>query len=114
MSELQITARLKIHDGKLEDFKQIAARCMDSVRTKDSGTMQYDWFFNSDRTECVVREKYHDSQAVLEHSANLGETAEALLEVCDFSAEIFGAPSEELLEVIADLDVQVYSAYQSI
>jgi quinol monooxygenase YgiN len=46
MSELQVTARLKIHDGKLEEFSRVAVECMESVRTKDSGTLQYDWFFS--------------------------------------------------------------------
>ena len=45
---------------------------------------------------------------------NLGETAEALLGVCDFSAEIFGDPSTELLDTVEGLDVQIYSTYQSI
>jgi quinol monooxygenase YgiN len=38
MSEIQVTARLKIHDGKLEEFKRVAEKCLQSVRTKDSGT----------------------------------------------------------------------------
>jgi quinol monooxygenase YgiN len=80
MSEIQVTARLRIHDGKLEEFKDVAEKCMESVRTKDTGTLQYDWFFNADHTECVVRETYRDSEAVLEHMANLGgELMEALL-----------------------------------
>ena len=36
MNELQITARLKIHHGRLDDFKTVAQACMDSVREKDS------------------------------------------------------------------------------
>ena len=32
-----------------------AASAMQSVREKDSGTLQYDWFFNNDETECVVK-----------------------------------------------------------
>ena len=72
MSELQVTVRLTIHDGKLSEFKEVAAQLMQSVRENDSGTLQYDWFFNADQTECVVRERYRDSEAVLEHVANLG------------------------------------------
>ncbi len=33
MSELQSIARLKIHDGKLDEFKRLAAKCADLVRT---------------------------------------------------------------------------------
>ena len=48
MSELQGIARLKIHQGKLEEFKRLAAKCIESVRNRDTGTLQYDWFFSSD------------------------------------------------------------------
>jgi quinol monooxygenase YgiN len=65
MSELQGIARLKIHHGKLEEFKRLAAKCMESVRTRDTGTLQYDWFFSSDYAECVVHERYRDSEAFL-------------------------------------------------
>ncbi len=114
MSELQVTVRLTIHDGKLSEFKEVAAQLMQSVRENDSGTLQYDWFFNADQTECVVRERYRDSEAVLEHVANLGETVEALLAVCDLEVEYFGAPTEELLAATAEFAPRVYSAYQSI
>ena len=48
MSEPQAIARLKIHDGRLEEFKRLAARCMESVRTRDSGTLEYSWFLSGD------------------------------------------------------------------
>ncbi len=54
MSELQCVARLKIHDGKLDEFKRLAAKCAELVRTKDTGTLQYELYFNSDNTECLV------------------------------------------------------------
>jgi len=114
MSQLQVTARLAIHDGKIDQFKEVAAECMQIVRSKDSGTVQYDWFFNADQTECVVREAYRDSAAVLEHVANLGETFGALLEVSDIEVEIFGAPSPELLEATAALAPRVFSPFQSL
>jgi quinol monooxygenase YgiN len=53
MSELLGIARLKIHPGKLDEFKHLAARCMELVRTKDTGTLQYELYFNSANTECL-------------------------------------------------------------
>jgi quinol monooxygenase YgiN len=114
MNQLQVTARLTIHDGKLEEFKKVAAKCMESVRTKDSGTLQYDWFWNADHTECVVRETYRDSDAVLEHVSNLGDTLGALMAVSDLDIEVFGAPSAALVEATAALAPRVYSPFQSI
>lgn len=114
MSELLAIARDKIHDGKLEEFKRLAVKCMESVRTRDSGTLQYDWFFSSDHSECVVFERYRDSEALLEHVANLGETMNAFLETCSVSGEIFGTPSPELMKALEGLNIRIYSPYQSI
>jgi quinol monooxygenase YgiN len=114
MDAIQVTARLTIHEGKLEEFKELAAQCMRSVRERDSGTLQYDWFFNHTHTECVVRETYKDSGAVLEHIANLGATLGAILGVCDLALEIYGSPSADLVKAAAGLAPKIYSPFQSI
>jgi len=114
MDAIQLTARGAIHEGKLEEFKGLAAQCMRSVRERDSGTLQYDWFFNDTHTECVVRETYKDSAAVLEHIANLGVTLGAILGVCDWTFEVYGAPSAELVKAAAGLAPKIYSPFQSI
>jgi quinol monooxygenase YgiN len=108
MHQLQVTARLAIHDGKLDEFKQLAAKCLESVRTKDSGTLQYDWCLSGDQTECVVRDTYRDSAAVLEHLGNLGETLGALLALCDFDLDLYGSPSPELVEATAGFKARVF------
>ncbi len=114
MSELQITATLRIHPGKLDAFNAAAADCLRSVREKDSGTLQYDWFLSEDGSECVVRERYRDSDAVLEHIDNLGESFGNLLATCDIAVDVFGAPSAELLEATAAIPVRVYGFYQGL
>ena len=73
MSELQAIVRFKFHEGKLEEYKRLAAQCMEIVRTKDTGTLQYDTYFNDDQSECIVLERYRDSEALIEHLANLGD-----------------------------------------
>ena len=97
MSELRAIARLKIHHGKLEEFKRLAVKCMESVRTRDSGTLQYDWFFSDDHSECVVHERYRDSAALLEHGANLGRDLRD--------------PRPELMKALEGFDVRIYSPY---
>ena len=114
MSKLQVTARFTIHPGKLAEFKTVAAKCMQSVRDKDTGTLQYDWFFNEDETQCVVRETYRDSAAVFEHLGNLGETIDELTAVADMELEVFGSPTPELVAASKGLAPRIYSPFQSI
>jgi quinol monooxygenase YgiN len=84
MKNIQITARFKINDGKLEEFKRLADNCIAVTKEKDQNTLQYDWFFSEDETECIVREIYSDSNAVLSHMGNLGDLLEKIIEVSDF------------------------------
>ena len=112
MSELQCVARLKIHDGKLDEFKRLAAKCAALVRTKDTGTLQYELYFNSDNTECLVFERYRDSQALWDHHKHLGDTMAAILQTCSGSGAICGTLSPELIEQLKDSPVQVYTPFQ--
>ncbi len=114
MNEVQVTARCKIHDGQLEAFRAVAAKCLRSVRERDKGTLQYDWFLNETGTECVVRERYRDSDAVLEHITNLGETMGEWLKVCDLFLEVYGSPSPELMEATASIPMKVYAYFQGL
>ena len=111
MNELQCIARLKINDGMLTEYKRLAALCAESVRTKDTGTLQYETYFNAEETECLVFERYRDSQALMEHHHNLGDLYDALLATCSGSGEVCGNPSAELVEMLNGSPVGVYKPF---
>jgi quinol monooxygenase YgiN len=67
MSEHLGIARFKFNEGKREEYKRLSAQAIEIVRTKDSGTLQYDTYFNDDQSECIVIERYRDSEALIEH-----------------------------------------------
>jgi quinol monooxygenase YgiN len=115
MSELQGIARFKFHDGKVEEFKRLSAQAMEIVRTKDSGTLQYDTYFSDDESECVVLERFRDSAALIEHTANIGDLSEAILAIVTVvHGEILGEPSAELRARLADMQVpRVFTPFQS-
>ena len=113
MSELQGIARFKFHEGKLEEFKRLADQCMEIVRTKDTGTLQYDVYFNDDQSECIVHERYRDSEALIEHAAHLGDLNEAILATGFVSGALLGEPSAELRAMMADSEVRLFTPYQS-
>lgn len=113
MSQLQVTAKLAVKPGQIEAFRRAAAACLESVRTKDTGTLQYDWFMSDDQTVCHVRETYESSDALLEHVGNLGDNLGQLLETADLKIDLYGSPSVELVEATAALPVRVYRHLQS-
>jgi quinol monooxygenase YgiN len=116
VSELQGIARFKIHEGKLEEFKRLSAQAMEIVRAKDTGTLQYDTYFNEDQSECVVLERFRDSEALIEHAENLGDLVEAILAtVSVVHGELLGEASAELRARLAGSEVpHLFLPYQSI
>ncbi len=115
MGELLGIARFRIHEGKLDEYKRLSAQAMEIVRTKDTGTLQYDTYFNDDQSECVVIERYRDSEAAIEHAANLGDVSAAVLDIVSVvHGELLGEPSAELRAKLADSEVPVlFLPYES-
>jgi quinol monooxygenase YgiN len=114
VSELMGIVRVKLHEGKLDEFKRLSAQCMEIVRTKDPGTLQYDTYFNDDQSECLVVERFTDSEALIEHGANLADLMEAILATGSFSGELLGEPSAELRARLAESEVpQLFTPWQT-
>ena len=106
--------RVKFHEGKLDEFKRLSAQCMEIVRAKDPGTLQYDTYFNDDQSECIVVERFTDSEALIEHSANLADLMEAILATGSFSGELLGEPSPEIKARLAGSEVpQLFTPWQT-
>ena len=112
MKEMQGFARIKIHEGKREEFERLAAQCIEVVRTQDTGTLQYELFMSPDGSECLVFERYRDSEAGLEHSRNVQPLLEAMLQVCSISGEVCGSPSPELRKSLESQGVPIYSPFE--
>ena len=113
MSELLGIARVKFHEGRIEEFKRLSAQAMAIARTKDTGTLQYDIYFNDDQSEGIVLERYKDSEALIEHGANLGDLSAAIFATGSFSGEVLGEPSAELKANLVDGPVRIFTLHRS-
>ena len=113
MSELQGIGRFKFQEGKLDEFKRLSAQAMEIVRAKDTGTLQYEIYFSGDQSECIVLERYRDSEALIQHAANLGGLGGAILATGSVSSELLGEPSTELAAMIAGGGVSLFRPFLS-
>jgi quinol monooxygenase YgiN len=113
VSEIQGIARFKFHEGKVEEFKRLSAQVMDIVRAKDTGTLRYEIYFNDDQSECVVYERYRDSEAVIEHATHVGDLMGAIFATGSVSGELLGEPSAELTAMTAGSGVSLFKPFLS-
>lgn len=95
-TELQAIVRFRFHEGGVETFKRLSEECMTIVRAQDTGTLQYDTFFNDDETECIVLERFRDADALIEHGEHLAHLMDAILATGSVSGELLGELSAEL------------------
>jgi quinol monooxygenase YgiN len=102
MSELVGIARFDFRDGNVDEFKRLSAQALEIVRAKDTGTLQYDVYFNDDESECIVVERFRDSQALIEHAEHLGELMETIPATGSVTGELLGEPSPELRANFSD------------
>lgn len=112
MNKIQASAKLKIPDGKLEEFKQAARDYIKEIKEKDKGTLQSDWFISNDNSECEIRETWESSEAAREHQKNLAEFSMKFFGKFDlpYLITVYGDVSPEVLaNAKAGVDVKVYS-----
>lgn len=115
MAELMGIARFRFKEGKRQEFERLAAQAVELVRANEPGTLQYDTYMNDDRSECVVIERYRDSEAAIAHANNLGHLFEPIFATVDVvHGELLGDPSPELRANLAGSDVPaLFTLYES-
>jgi hypothetical protein len=85
---------------------------MQIVRTKDTGTLQYELYFNDAQSECLVFERYRDVRSLLQHQSNVGGLMEALLKTSTGASVACGKPTPELLKLLDGSPVELFTPYQ--
>jgi quinol monooxygenase YgiN len=101
MDEIKGIARVRFFPGKIEEWKRLTEQAMEIVRTKDTGTLQYEIFFNADETEAIVFERYRDADAALEHFANIGHLMAPLMATASVTGEVLGTPNAAMKQELA-------------
>jgi quinol monooxygenase YgiN len=106
VSELLGIARFKFHEGKREEYLRLSEQAAELVRANEPGTLQYDLYLNADQSECMIIERYRDSEAAMAHAANLGHMFDEVLATVEVvHGELLGEPSAELRARMAGSDV---------
>lgn len=93
--QIQYSVHWKIHDGKLADFKALAAEATALVEQNEPNMLGYHWYLNADETECTLIEQYPGTEHILVHLGNVGETLGKLLEVADIAINVYGAIGDD-------------------
>ena len=113
MDEIKGIARVKFHRGKLDEWKRLTEQAMEFMRTRDTGTLQYEVFFNDDESEAIVFERYRDADAALEHFANIGHLMEPLMATATVTGEVLGTPNETMRAQLGEGEPRLFTPWMT-
>jgi quinol monooxygenase YgiN len=77
-----------------------------------TGTLQYEIYFNDDQSECIVLERYRDSEALVEHAGHLGDLGRAIPGLV--SSELLGQPSDDVRAKLIGSGVRLFTPFLSL
>jgi hypothetical protein len=103
-----IAPYFNVHDGKLDAFRALCERFVDTTRTEEK-CLYYGFSFAGNEVHC--REAYTDAKGLLAHVKHVGPLLEESLTLADLSRLEIHGPEQEL-EVLrrelADLNPQFF------
>lgn len=102
MSEIIGIGRVVFNEGGFEEYKRLVERELELVRATEPGTLALDVYVNADQSEAVYVERYTDSQALMDHFANVAEFMAPVLATGRFKGVILGDASDELAAAIGE------------
>ena len=113
MDEIKGIARVKFHPGKVEEWKRLTEQAMEIVRTRDSGTLQYEIFFNEDESEAIVFERYRDADAAIEHFSNISHLMEPIMATASVTGEVLGTPNAKMKEMLGEGEPKLFTPWMA-
>jgi quinol monooxygenase YgiN len=110
-NQIHFRAEFTIEEGKTEEFTKLIQDMSRTVEANEPDTLEYKFYLNRNKTNCIAHETYRTSEAAIAH--NNGVASKTILpRIFDISKitrfDVYGNPSEELQKVLASFGVKTY------
>jgi hypothetical protein len=115
MSTVKLVVELVVHGNQLADFKRIAREMHVIVQRDGPLTVESQWFFHKGDDKWYLTEVFPDSDAFLQHLANVALPLEQLLGLAAVSRfEVFGELSLAARATMAALEVNYFTLWERV
>jgi hypothetical protein len=101
MDENKGIAWVKFHSRRVDEWKRLSKQALEIVRTRDSGTLQHEIFFDEGESEADVFEGYRD--AAIEHFSNISHLMEPIKATASVTGEVLGTPNPKMKEQLGKM-----------
>lgn len=111
-SALRLNILFHIRSGQGTAFRRLAEELTADTQAGEPRTLSYEWYMNSDGTECWICERYVDSAALREHHDHVSERVKILAQLADIKMFLLlGSPTPELRNIYELQGAQVLECF---
>ena len=93
--QIQYAVKWVIHEGKLDEFKALAAEATALVESNEPNMLGYHWYMDAAQKNCTLIEQFPSAEHILVHLGNVGGVLGKLVEISDISIDVFGEIGDE-------------------
>lgn len=110
-SKFSILSKVTIPSDQRDAYLEKVKALVEQSEAEEPKTLGIEWYLN-DENEIIVIDSYLDSEAFLEHVANVGELASAMTDIAP-STEllIFGSPSTAVSQMLSSMGARFYGSF---
>ena len=105
---IRVHAVHAVGEEHVDEFREMVAAMVEKVRAGEPGYLSYELFLSDDERTCHVVGLLRDSDAVLTHLVNAGDSIGRFSELAPGTRlEIFGDVSDELRQLVAPFGAEI-------
>ncbi|MDG1902035.1 MAG: hypothetical protein P8I80_07360, partial [Bacteroidales bacterium] len=90
----------KVKNKKHKEISDLIIKMKDFVAKEESQTLEYDFYFNEDKSKLYISECYSDNNAALEHLNNFNQFSEDFFKNIEIiKVNMFGPVNEKIRSI---------------
>ena len=95
-----VEARIK--NKKHKEISNLIIEMKNYVATKESQTLEYDFYFNEDKSKLYINECYSDNEAALEHLNNFNQFSDDFFKNIEIlKVNMFGPVNQKIRSIFS-------------
>ena len=95
-----VEARIK--NKKHNEISELIIKMKDHVATEESQTLEYDFYFNEDKSKLYIDECYSDNEAALEHLNNFNQFSDDFFKNIEIlKVNMFGPVNDKIRSIFS-------------
>jgi quinol monooxygenase YgiN len=100
----------KVKNKKHKEISDLIIKMKDYVAKEESQTLEYDFYFNEDKSKLYINECYSNNEAALEHLNNFNQFSEEFFKNIEIlKVNMFGPVNDKIRSIFASQNTIFWS-----